>query len=549
MKKSMEIKLILLIVLLLAGCTNQMDNNNKPVVNEANVYPITNEQITLSMYITPSDHVIDIHTNEAILWLEEFTNIDLELIVGPHNNDDGKIDLLLASGKELPDVIFTNDGLTSEQLSIYGEKGLLLPLNDYIDEYAPNLKKAIEYNPMILNQITMSDGNIYSFARYNEEQHVLYSQKMWINKTWLDELALEIPVTIEEFYQVLVAFKNSDCNGNGIPDEIPFSGMTDRWRTDLYGFIMQPFVPVSESDDLWMTIDESGAIAASVLEPGFRLGIEFLRQLYIEGLLDENVFILESESIKQLTENETGNRVGAIQAGGLATVVDLSKTGARDDFVALEPLMTIEDGSRRTPYFRSDARNVFSISADCENIEAAVRLGDLLMINPFEPGGEQLEVGLNVWYGPNGWKKPEDGSLGLNGSLAWYEWDFEFDVPTNVNYANLSSLFSTVDKKALLARKVTGFDHEELLWTATKELYEPHGVDMIIPELIIPTEISRQYNEIKSSLRNHMARNFAAFITGERSLEEWDDFLGELEAIGINWYVGETQKVYDKMYK
>jgi len=171
------------------------------------------------------------------------------------------------------------------------------------------------------------------------------------------------------------------------------------------------------------------------------------------------------------------------------------------------------------------------------------------MIDPFIEDGSNLETGLNIWYGPNGWKLPEEGALGLNDELAWYEWTFDFGVATNINYANLSSLFSTLNKKALMAKKRTSFDHEKILWDATKEYYEPHGVDIIIPLIIVPNHLSRQYNQIKINLRSHMKDNLAYFVNGDRPLDEWDLFLDELESIGINWYVGETQKAYDKMYK
>ena len=51
-----------------------------------------------------------------------------------------------------------------------------------------------------------------------------YGNKPYIRKTWLDALGLEIPTTVEEYHNVLKAFKEQDANGNGDPnDEIPYS--------------------------------------------------------------------------------------------------------------------------------------------------------------------------------------------------------------------------------------------------------------------------------------------------------------------------------------
>lgn len=529
------------------GC-NSDENSDSMQVNEANVFPIINERISFSMYITPPPNVIDIHNNEAILWLEDYTNIDLDLEVGPHDYSKGKLELLLASGTEMPDILFTNDAIPSELQNIYGNKGVLIAINDYIDDYAPNLKHAIEHEPQILKQITMDNGNIYTFPKYTEEQHVMYSQKMWVNKKWLDYLGLEVPNTIDEFYEVLKAFRDNDCNQNGIYDEIPFAGMTDKWRTDFFGYIMQPFTMVSIEEQLYMIRDKNDKIVAPIFDENFLHGISYLNQLYNEGLIDENVFTTDSETIKTYTGSVEGNRIGFIQSGALATVVDLNEEGAREDFVAFKPLKSLDDGIRRTPYFKPNARGVFAITSSCENIEAAVRLGDLLMIDPFGGDSGQMEVGLNVWYGPNGWSIPEEGVNGLNDEQALYQWEFQFGTKTNLNYANLSSLFNTYRKKAHLAWNSQEYNHEKVLWDSTKENYEPYGVDCIIPSLVVPASISKQYNEIKIKLQEHMNQNLVKFVVGIRPLSEWDMFLEELESLGFNWYIGETQKAYDNTY-
>ena len=37
-----------------------------------------------------------------------------------------------------------------------------------------------------------------------------------------DNLGLEAPTTVDELYDVLVAFRDNDPNGNGQKDEIPY---------------------------------------------------------------------------------------------------------------------------------------------------------------------------------------------------------------------------------------------------------------------------------------------------------------------------------------
>ena len=64
------------------------------------------------------------------------------------------------------------------------------------------------------------------------------SNKMWINKAWLDRVGMEVPQTTEEFKEVLRAFKEQDANGNGDPnDEIPLSGSLKGWNTNPTNFL------------------------------------------------------------------------------------------------------------------------------------------------------------------------------------------------------------------------------------------------------------------------------------------------------------------------
>lgn len=528
-----------------SGTTEEAGNP----VSKGTTYPVVEERITLKVLMTPKEEVIDINTNEAILYIEELTNIDLEIDVVSRNNAPEKISLMLASGSELPDIFLTDGAITAEQLGLYGEQGVFAPINDYIDDYAPNLKAAFEYNPLIEKQITSADGNIYSFARYSEGQHVMHSQKGWVNQMWLDELGMDAPTTIEEFRAMLEAFKANDLNGNGKDDEIPMIAIQKKWRTDLFGFIMQPFVPVSElKSNLYSTVN-NGTIESPFYKEGMKDGVEFLRGLYADGLLDEEAFTLESNQAKTLTSGPDGNRVGFVQAGALGPVAELGKPGARDEFVALEPLKSVYDGERRTPFFNPDATNRLVISSTCENIEAAVRLGDLFMTDPFTGDEEDLEIGLNVWYGPNGWKVPDEGVMGLNGEEAWYEWTFSFSEPTNLNFANLGNLFGTSLKKGVMATLDKDYDPEKVLWEATEDKYEPHSVSQIVPKIVVSVDVAGQYGETKQILEDYMASNLALFVMGSRDLSEWDTFIDELDTMGLKWYIEETQKAYDAMYK
>ncbi|MFP3340659.1 sugar ABC transporter substrate-binding protein, partial [Micrococcus sp. SIMBA_131] len=76
-------------------------------------------------------------------------------------------------------------------------------------------------------------GHIYTLPRAEEAGHGAVPNFMSINKTWLDELGLEMPTTLEKYHDVLIAFKEKDPNGNGKQDEVPLSFMFNFWTRNF----------------------------------------------------------------------------------------------------------------------------------------------------------------------------------------------------------------------------------------------------------------------------------------------------------------------------
>ncbi|MGL1894498.1 MAG: extracellular solute-binding protein [Spirochaetaceae bacterium] len=518
-------------------------------VNPPGVFPIVKEPIQVKMYITPSAKVIDIETNEALKYIEELTGIDLVLTVGPEQAKE-KINLMLASQTDLPEVFLTYEGISMEQVSINGEYGVFEPIDHLLEKWAPNTMRAFEYQPDIRRQITAPDGHIYSFSNYSEGQHVMHSQKMWVNQKWLERVGLEEPTNLKEFKNMLVAFKEKDANGNGDPtDEIPLGSIADNtWRADIFGFLMNPFVPTIDFKEAYLYNDK-GTIKNSVQQAGWKDGLYYMKDLYDEGLLDQEAFVLTKPQMKALVMNPEGVMVGAIPAGAPGPFINSALPGPRDEYNAIAPLTQVNGDRPRTPYFKPKALPRFVITSEAKNLEAIVRLGDLLMIDPFSGKPGDLEMGLNVWYGPNGWTKPADGVKGNNGSQALYEWAFSFNDPTNLNFANLPGLFSQKLKKGSMVAK-KGFDLETLLWNVTEEKYEPYSDPVFVPPVIINNDDVSEAGEIKQILMDYMKENNAKFVMGIRDLDtEWDTYQEELITLGLNRYVGMVQTAYNRQYK
>lgn len=241
-------------------------------------YPIVDEKYTLTVAVSVPDGTID--QNEIQVWkdLEEKTNVHIEWLTTPSSSWDEKKNLMFASG-DLPDVFLGNWVLDDKDLLTYGNDGMILPIEDLVDQYSVYLKKDLEEHPEIKNQALTNDNHLYGTPIYEEGQLVSTTQSaFYINRKWLEKLNLQVPTTTEEFYNVLKAFKEQDPNGNGEADEIPFT--FSKTVYDMFG-------PFGYIDNVEHMIMKDGKLIFIPEEEEYKKAIQYMNRLFSEGLVDQ----------------------------------------------------------------------------------------------------------------------------------------------------------------------------------------------------------------------------------------------------------------------
>lgn len=211
-------------------------------------------------------------------YMSEKAGVSLDIIFLPHAQYLEQLQLKFAGG-DFPDMYQTWSGPTPDLIS----SGKVLPLNELIDRYGPNLKKHIPEQAW--DAVTV-DGKIYAIPQPTETRQ---GSVMYIRKDWLDKLGLEIPATSDELLDVMRAFRDGDPNGNGLADEIPFT-MREKldWGENIFGMwgINTRYTETFYEDELIM-----GSV-----HPRFLQGLDYLRTMYAEKLLDRD-FLVNTLSI------------------------------------------------------------------------------------------------------------------------------------------------------------------------------------------------------------------------------------------------------------
>ena len=533
----------MLAAVFLYGCGVKNRQQAKQAVTPEGQFPIVEEKMTITAFLSAGDTLVeDYQNNDFVRYLEQKTNIQLDLDVSPAGADAAqKRNLLLASG-DYPEIFV--DGFGKAESQIYGGQGVIIPLNDLIAEYGANTRKILADFPLVKDNLTLRDGKMYNLPTVNECFHCSLGPKLWVYEPWLDKLGLEMPTTIEDFKEMLIAFRDRDPNGNGLKDEIPLSGMI-QYGAGIDGFLMRAFIysqgNLGEGGLGRMYLD-NGKITAAFAQPEFKDGLLYMNDLYNEGLIDPDSFVQDINKYLALGENPDTVLMGAGTGPHMGVFTYFNgESGRWLEYKAMPPLEG-PNGLRVSRYYPHYGGGAWAITDKAKNPEAALRLGDAFY---------EEDVLLHNLYGREGieWAWAETGELGINGLQAIWKALVGRGEINGTSWWNQAG--PTIQSAAFRLGQMSKGpeDLETVLFNETKEKMEPYQVDinMIIPPLTYDEEVIAEHAELGSTLGTYVNEMIARFIVGDADIETgWDDYLAELDNIGLPRYIELMQEAYDK---
>jgi len=531
---------------LFAGGQQETVSDQPVSVNPAGTFPIVDEQVTLSAFVEQTARVEDLPTNDATLFMEEKTNVHLDMLVVPTDAVTEKKQLLLASG-DYPE-IFLSGYFSNEDIMKYGpSEGIFQPLNELIEQYAPNILRADKDMPGFLDSLTAPDGNIYGIPAINECYHCSYNPKFWVYKPWLDKLGLDVPETTEEFYRMLVAFKNGDPNGNGLADEIPLSGSPTGWYSKTEHYIMNAFVfddGASRNEEYFFQVKD-GRLSFVADTEGWRDGLRFMNRLFREGLFDPAAFTQDYTQLQQIGNNTDAVILGSSAAGHPGVFVSINEDNPRHkDYISVPPLKG-PDGVRYavpTP-FKAVKGAMFTITDKCVNPEAAIRLADYMY--SFE-GTMLLDVGVEG----KAWKTADEGLKDFGGEQAVWEQLGNYMEIDNTSWKEAGPSFrsfaSVRGTKAQPQDPLAPNGYETRLFQETSRNYEPYAPEEVfLGNVFLGLDEIEEAAQMRLHVVDYVKQSMIRFIVGDLDIEEdWDEYIRGLEAVNVDDYVAIYQKAY-----
>ena len=422
--------------------------------------------------------------------------------------------------------------------------GSLLELTDLIDQYAPNVQAMFEEEPDTLALAKTYEGEIYALPKFQGKWPDC-NGVMFINKTWLDNLGLEVPTTLGELKDVLVAFRDNDANGNGdASDEIPmdFNGwfgaaysltnligsygiQLTNWGTDGY------FV-------------EDGQVKNYAVDERYKALISYLADLYSEGLINENAITNDYSMFQSLSRgDENGDALVGVVLGWEET--DKFGPTLHDQYVPCGPFADdVDDLGTDEPRWTYDysglnmSSNRICMSANCANPEAAMKF-----MNEFYDS----EVSVEVLFGGI-----SDGCLEKTGDDSYKVLD-PLDPDTDSGTWKWTS--SMADNGPMYIRRATTIDMAQDMTYALEEREQYKEaiarIDMdkeYYPQMLMKYTSEDQNNMAvtQANVTNVTDAYWGLWLTGESNIEDdWDSYVEEVNAAGLQDILAIRQASYD----
>ena len=452
----------------------------------------------------------------------EMTNIDVKWENVPNDILAERKSTVMTS-KNLPDVFYALS-FSNSDLTRYGGQGVFLALDDLIDQYGPNFKKLMDEYPEIRKGITMPDGHIYGMPMLKMGDN-MRMMKMYINEDWLKNVDLSYPETLDEFTEVLRAFKEKDANGNGdATDEIPLS-----FRTSHMIPTMMSLFDLGTRGSITHTLvdydEEAQAIRFMPTSQQYKEMLTYLNMLYSEKLLDNDVFSMSSsrDMVAKLTQDIVGVHADYTTNAG----------EMQDKFLAL-PVFENYYGhkvwNRVLPLV--ELPGAFVISAGCEYPEEMMRWVDYF----YSEEGQIM------------------GNMGFEGIT--YEYDENGEIKYTEELLNNPDGLTLTQARAQYMCFLSGpgimsdeyYKGAETYWTSTEGL--KYYIDYI-PEEVWPAfnytyDENEEISALETDIASYVNEKMAAFITGRESLDNWDSYVKEFERLNLSRYMELVEAGYTR---
>lgn len=497
----------------------------------------SDEQVTLRIAV--GKHYADVSDNDdfakfkvMLRKAEEDLGYNIEwLPMLEGGAESEKLSTMLAG--DLPDVFW---GLLGDN-QIVDNTGLFVALEDKIEEFAPNVYALYEESvPDWKEFLTYPDGHIYSMmggTLVNPSNAIRGT--MWINQEWLDQLQLDMPATMAELEDVLAAFRDNDCDGDGDPsNEIPLDWCQKHWAAGYVEMAHSFGLPLGGG--YYDIVD--GQIVSAVDTDEYRNFLEEFHRMTAEGLVNVEG---ATQTEEQYNSNLSGGKVGVFW--GWAPYTYMSDEELKSQYVPVPPISAEGATFRVQANLNGANRSCYVITTACQNVEAAMKLWDYM--------SQDERTSFTTAYGEEGLTWEYVGSDPTNRAYTAEEateMGYE-EIASNAGSSAFTATVGMVNCGPLMLRAKAdpSGTNGGIRWSAVKN-YVPYYMEQTMSRSIIPAEANEEFSFTTDGL-NDCVDSFAcdSILNGVTD-DSWNNYISDLSRYGYEYYLEFQQKHLDSSF-
>ncbi len=334
--------------------------------------------ITVTTYFEIEPPLAEFFSKERIMnnifqkkYLEELgINLEYAWFAAQSDEDSVQKKNIAIASADIPDIMMVN----KEQLALLSRSDLINKnMGAYFEKYASDHLKEWMYQEgtSAMDSATFN-GEIIAIP--STDSSIDTSSFLWIRNDWLKKLGLAVPETMDELYDVMVAFRDDDPDGNGKDDTLGLilhkDILTQRGMSDA-GDGLGLFNGFGAYPRAWVKGSNGNLVYGSV-QPQIKDALSFMNKLYDQGLIEEDFAVKDLMKVSELSASgRAGIQYGAMWNAMWPLQSTIDNNPEADWTPVAIPSAT---GAPGKPQIKLNIPYYYVVSSKAEHPEALIKL-------------------------------------------------------------------------------------------------------------------------------------------------------------------------------
>lgn len=507
----------------------QIDPSYNVAASSPVTLPLTEETKEFSWFMeapnTLGTLISDVNENYSVQVYEEKTNVHFNFN-SPASDAASTTFNLLVAANDFPDV---NSGVYDYYtggLDSAVEENVIIDLADYVYEYTPNYTRFLDAFDQVAKAVRTDTGKLWCFACISIDNPIEWGPM--VRTDWLDEAGLDMPVTVDDWEEALLAFKE-----NGHPNALLLNSNGFMGLIGSEGGLSSAFnvTPVAmEANNEFYNVD--GTLHFSPSEDNYRQYLTRMADWYEKDLIYRD-FTSQNDLRDIICQGNVG--FFDFNAGDIA---NMSAAIGVDNCIAPIALPVLDANNPESHFycFVKPASGGLCIGGNVTDEDLPI------LLNWF-----------NYHYSDEGAVIANYGKEGVT---------FEYDENNMPQFTEM--VYKNEDPSITLDGAADGWTMKYMgairIWQATRDvpgtdpltleaadIWAKYDADYVLPMISLTADESDDVSSKQADIETYVNEYTAKCIVGTNDIDAtWDDYVASLNSMGLEHVVQVYQGALDR---